>query len=106
MLLINIHFFVIVFHLRCFASFINSPPQPASVLFQQNVSANQTISRHRRVMRKEPQWSMVSVVPSYLHSASLQLKQNYSFCPEDLSIDTVTYPLRYRGTFATMIQRN
>ncbi len=69
-------------------------------------SAILIVFRPQRVMRKEPQWAMVSVVPSSLRSASLQQNKNYTFCCEDLLFDTVTYPRQYRCTFATMIPWN
>ncbi len=59
------------------------------------------VFRPQHVMRKELQWSVVSVVSSSLRSASLQLKQNYTVCQEDLSFDTVTR--RHQGTFAIVM---
>ncbi len=49
---------------------------------------------------------MVSVVSSSFCSASLQLKQNYTFCPEDLSFDTVTCRQLYRNTYVITISWN
>ncbi len=50
----------------------------------------------RRMIRKELQWSVVSVVPSSFCSALLWLKQNNAFFPEDLSCYTVTCPPWHR----------
>ncbi len=56
----------------------------------------QIVCRPQRVMRKETQWSMVSVVPSSLHFTLLWLKQNHTLFPEDLLFDHMsTTVLRY-----------
>ncbi len=81
----------------------SSSLQPASVLLKVFHYVNWIVNRPQHLMREQPQWSMVCVVPSSLRSALLQLKQNYTFCPEELSFDSVTCPQRYRGTFAIVI---
>ncbi len=67
--------------------------QPASVSFK---SADRKVCDSFLTANKEAA-TMIYVVPSSLHSASLRLKQNCTFCPEDLLFDTVTCPRRHRG---------